>query len=406
MWACWRGFRHAFAAAIAGSLLAFAALVPASPASSPDVVHFAADVRTLWLHGVYPGNASGAPAKIDDPVNNKVLTYRNARSGYGPVAYLLGGAPLPFVGDGLKANVAGQKALVGLLLVATAAFTGLLALRLGGNAALAAAALGLNPLMLTQYAADGHNDVMLAFFGVPAFLFLADRSWRRRSPGVALGAASILTKFATGPAGALVLAMWFPRWRTAFALVFAAVLFLAVVLTLTSHQQTGAQGPFFAVWDTGWDAIFRLIFGNDRNTDWVVGIAFTTFLILGAMIVLDHPLETAQDLVAASGLMLWLFLFAGFAGYLPWYQVWYLPLALASGRRWLMAAGMLFSTLGYFLVLVRMYDPVIARHVGIDQPRQVVVLAAWAITGLVTLWFWRHDRRHPAREPLPAVASA
>lgn len=406
LWAAWRGFRYSFPAAIVASLLAFAAVVPAAPIASPDVVHFSADVRTLWLHGIYPGSAEGVPAQIDDPVAKRVIAYKDAPSGYGPVAYSLGGLALPFAGDGFVANVVAQKALAGLLLVFTAGMTGLLARSLGGNAAFASAALGLNPLMLTQFAGDGHNDVMLAALAVPAFLTLTARSWPERAPGVALGVLSFLAKFATGPAAALVLAMWFPRWRRLFALVFAAVMLVAVIASATDRSQAGAQGPLFAVWDTAWETGISLIAGESRDSDLVVACAFATFLVVGSLIVLEHRLESAGDLVAASGLLLGVFLFAGFAGYLPWYQVWYLPLALASGRRWLLAASLAFSVGGMFLLLVRIYEDRIVDSTPVNEPRDAAVLVVWAVTAALGLWFWRRDREANRVERAAAEAAA
>src|SRR3970282_857235 len=133
--------------------------------TSPDAVHLAADVRTFWLHGKYPASWAGRPSQVDDPIVEQVVRFKERPSGYGPLAYAIGGAPLPFVGDDLRANIAGEKAVAGVFLFATAVLAGFVARRLGQNPALVTAAVGLNPLMLWQFPADGHNDSILAAFG-------------------------------------------------------------------------------------------------------------------------------------------------------------------------------------------------------------------------------------------------
>ena len=126
-----RGFQHSFAAAIVASVLAALAIFPQMPMASSDTGHFAADVRTMWLHGVNPVSGEGAPANIDDPVANKIRVLAGGQSGYGPLSYGIGGIALPFVGDDLRDNIADQKAVAGLFLLLTAVVAGLLARPVG-----------------------------------------------------------------------------------------------------------------------------------------------------------------------------------------------------------------------------------------------------------------------------------
>src|SRR6185295_4129602 len=95
-----------------------------------------------------PTNFRGAPGKIDDPVANEVRVYRDNPSGYGPVAYIIGGAPIPFVGGNFRANLVGQKVVAATFLVLTALLAGAIARRLGQNPAFVAGLIGLNPLMI------------------------------------------------------------------------------------------------------------------------------------------------------------------------------------------------------------------------------------------------------------------
>ena len=94
-----------------------------------------------------------APGTVDDPVANEVRVFRNAPSGYGPLAYAIGGAPIPFVGDGFKANLLGQKVMGGIFLTLTAPPRGSSRGGWARTGAFVAGIVGLNPMMLWQFRA-------------------------------------------------------------------------------------------------------------------------------------------------------------------------------------------------------------------------------------------------------------
>ena len=187
-------FHRSFVLVMVGCGIAGAAVVPQMPIASPDTVHFAADVRTLWIHHIYPATKKGVPQRQDDPVARQVLTYRDQPSTYGPVAYVVGGLPLPIAQESLRGGVIGQKVLSGSLLIILAFLAGLVARKVGRNASQAAALVGLNPLFLLEFTGDGHNDTLMVAFAMAALLCVISLSWRTRAVGVGFAGLSLLSK--------------------------------------------------------------------------------------------------------------------------------------------------------------------------------------------------------------------
>jgi hypothetical protein len=413
LWALRRGFRHSFAAAIVASALAAGAFMPGMPLTSPDAIHLAADVRTYWLHdgwkgtpplptlsgkaldGPYPARFKGRPDVIDDPIAQQVVRFKTTPSGYGPVAYIVGGAPLPFVGDSLAANLLGLKLVAGVFLVLTAALAGLVARRLGQNAGLVAGFIGLNPLMLWQFPGDGHNDSIMAALGVAALLFLTRPAWSKRAGGAGLAAASVLSKFGLVGASPLVAVHWFPRWRRwiAGAVALFGALAIFILFIRGENGGFGTIGPLSAIVDSApWSLVWKAIGQESASIRWLDSLALGIFLILAVTVLLEHRLDTAQDLAAATGLTLWLLLFVGFPGYLPWYQIWYLPFAALSGKRWLMATSLAFSIGTFLTVLALNWNLDIPRLMGIDNPIEKSVVVLWTVVGSTALLFYWSDR--------------
>ncbi|HEU5424601.1 MAG TPA: hypothetical protein VFU72_13730, partial [Nitrolancea sp.] len=108
-------FRGALAVVLAGTMLFSLTLLPINPVGAQDVYHNIADARTYW---VYDQNPTGVPPAHfpNDPLARQVYTWANFPSSYGPLWYQLSGAPLPFTGTVVRANVIGQKALTILFL--------------------------------------------------------------------------------------------------------------------------------------------------------------------------------------------------------------------------------------------------------------------------------------------------
>ena len=408
LWALHRGFRHSFPA-VSAPRPSLARGASAHASARVAGRHAPRGRRAdVLVHHAYPPKLANAPAFIDDPVAQKVDVYAKQPSGYGPLAYALEGIALPFTGNSLAGNVAGQKAVAAAFLVLTALGAGFLAGQLGHDPAFAAGIVGLNPLMLYQFAGDGHNDSIMAAFGVFAMIFLFRARWRERAGGLALAAGAILSKFALVFVGPVVLAAWFPRWRRWLAAVLLVVgVALVVMLLAGAGPKIGTRGPATTIsLTTPWAVLSRWFsLGHDGQRT-LVGISYAMFVLLMALVVLYHPFKKPADMVAAAALVMWLFLFACSPGELPWYQVWYLPLAAAAGKRWLVAAAIVFSCGGFLPTLALNWNNTIFRQMGISNASDKAVIAVWAVTGVIALGLWYSDSGRWRRRTAPARSHA
>ncbi len=241
--------RGALATVLGGLVLFSATLLPLNPVAAHDVYHNIADARTVWLHGdnpmVLPPNAFP-----DDPFYPNVAAWQDFPSVYGPVWYVVSGAPLPFAGSSLWANVVGQKALTALFLLGVAGLVMLIAARIRPGAAVPAGVLvAWNPLLIFETAGNAHNDVVMIFFALAALYAVTRRWWVAVFPLLALSVAAKYILILLGP----ILLIWMlrrgdvPRRQIVLSLALGAVIgaavyapFFAGAATLSSFQrQTG-----------------------------------------------------------------------------------------------------------------------------------------------------------------------
>jgi alpha-1,6-mannosyltransferase len=404
-----RGFKHGFVAAIVASVLAGLAIFPQMPMASPDAGHLSADVRTLWLYGVNPASSEGAPEDTsravllreltEEPVASKIRVLAFGQSGYGPLSYAIGGIALPFVGDDIRDNMAGQKAVAGLFLISTAVIAGLLARNLGGNPGFATAFVGLNPLLIFQFPGDGHNDSIMAAFGALAVLLAISATARVRAGGVGAVAASIAAKYSFVFVGPIVLVYWLPRYRHVVGVltVLGGAAFVYVIVG-EPPLPAGAVVPAVAVGlNSPWQIVLRWA---DISRDTTSALAFSSFFLVLASIVWLRPIRNAREMVMLCGVTLWLLMFLGLAAYSPWYQIWYLPLVAAAGSRWLTGVALTFSIGTFATILARNWLRDLVVEVSIDDPIEWSVALLWASTAAVGLLLWYRDserRRQPAR---------
>lgn len=390
-----RDFAHRFLFAVAGSIIVALAALPTTPLTSPDTTHFAADVRTLWLFGRDPTDFDNVPEKIDDPVAQEVRTYRGAPSGYGIVAYGIGGAPLPFVGDSLRANIFGQKVLSGTMLILTGLAAGLVARRLGRNPALVMASIAMNPMFVWQFPGDGHNDIIMAAFATIALCFLIDKSWSQRSAGVALAVLSVMTKYSVVIVSPIVLVSWFPRYRRIIGALVAGGGLLAVITFFGIFKPSIATiGPLEGVTrNTPWSYIFEGFDLSGGPHDFVLAVCYSgAVLAIGAICFL-HKFEEEQDMIDAIALALAIFLFFFAPTLRQWYLIWGYPIVMLSSRRWLRYGAVAFSLCGFLPTLALNWQITIARDIGISYPVQIAVAMAWLLTMGFTSWRYYGDKR-------------
>lgn len=323
---------------------------------SRDVASYAVYGRMISVHDSNPYEHS--PADIpSDPFTPVVSSeWLHTRSVYGP-AFTLASAGLAGAWSGSPgATIQAFKALAGLacwfavLLVASACR----AVR-PDRAPLAAAALGLNPVIVVHTVGGGHNDAVLAMLFAGALL-LSLRARRRPSPAVtALLTLAVLVK----AVGAIPLAVWlfwvarqsWPRRLRELAVHIGVATALVVALT----------APVFAGWRTvtamlnlasrqGWASGARLLARGAEAVGRVLGghgvavtlrtATYSVFLAVVALVVWRYlsrrGLARVADAWGAS-----LLLFALAAPYLlPWYAAWFLPFLALMEDQFLVRIGL------------------------------------------------------------------
>lgn len=404
-------FPHRYAFALGGSIVMALAALPTAPLSSPDTTHFAADVRTLWLYGRWPGNFENVPNKVDDPVAKEVRTFAASPSGYGVVAYAVGGIPVPFVGDGLRANVFGQKVLSGTMLILTAVAAAAVAKRLGRNPALALAAIAMNPMFIWQFPGDGHNDAIMAALGTASLLFLVRKEWKHRGAGALIAFAAVMTKYSIVVVAPVVVAAWFPKYRrTLGALVAvggiaALVLFLGVV-----RPGISTIGPLEGVTrNTPWSFLFNGLDLEGGPHHVAIAVCYSGAVLVIAAVILYHRLETEQDVIDAMALTLALFLFFFAPTLRQWYIIWAFPLVMLSSRKWLRDGAIAFSLCGFMPVIAANWNRTIDTQIGIPHPIGISVILVWVTTIAVGYIQWTRfqpGRPASARSARPARRAA
>ena len=415
LWGLRKGFPRSFPVAIAGSVVVIFCVLPVAPLTSPDAAHLAADIRTFY-RGTDPTSREGAPNKQDDPVAREVRVFDDSPSGYGPVAYAVGGISLPFVGDSLRANVYGVKVVAALFLLATGIATAFVARRLGYEPGMAMAYVTLNPLVLWEFVADGHNDPIMTGFGMAAILLAVQDRVRWRFAAAPLAALSVLAKYAMIVVAPVFAAWWIERLRQnppgwmpkaiaallpyARPLMAAAAVCAGVVVALVLGMdllRNGAAGPATGLTrNTPW-TFLRDWFDTKERENWVFGVCYAGVATTAGLIILRHRLENARDAVAAAALLMAIFLFALSPNLRHWYQLWVLPLIALGGRRWLMAGGIAFSLGAFMTILSLNWQGAIQTDMGIRNPVDNSVLALWVLTISVALFTWYRDREAERR---------
>jgi hypothetical protein len=224
-----------------------------------------------------------------------------------------------------------------------------------GRVTFAAAAFGLNPVVLFLTVGSGHNDLLVALAAISAVALLTSD---RELPAIAVLALGSLIK-ATAALPLLLVIVWCvaraPRERRLRVLASHAGLALAIGLVfagpyLQIHDPT--LGMFELAGHTGWLAPSVLVgkvvdFVSFSTMGWLARIGFAVVLIV-CVVELARTVaararagDAIEELGAAIG---WSFVLLMLLGpvLLPWYVVWALPLAWLlpkPPRTALLAAG-------------------------------------------------------------------
>ena len=338
------GRAAAFGVVLAGTVIFSFTLLPTNPLAARDVYHNVADARTLWLYGDNP-TVLPPITHADDPLYEHVSVWQEYPSVYGPVWYLLAGAPLPFAGDRLWPNVLGQKALTALFLLGTTVLAMLAAERIRPGTAVAAGVLvGWNPLLQFETAGNAHNDVVMVYFALAALYAVTRGWWVAVFPLLALSVASKYVLVLLGP----LLLVWLlrrrdvPRRQVSLSLALGALVGAAVYV------------PFFAGMDTlaglrrqsGFNtsspsALLYALLWNGLQPDPVQSsrtmklIVVPLFLLAYAVLLWRIPRHVdVAALVRAGFWAVFLLLTIATWWFWPWYLLWLVPLGALVPAGW------------------------------------------------------------------------
>lgn len=324
--------RRAVWAAIAIVLAVFA-LAP--PLLSLDVFSYVSYARLDAVHGLNPYENPPAAAP-GDPATALVADFRGQVSVYGPLFTLL---TLPLGQLGVPAAVWTLKGLAAACVLALCLLASRLATARGADPTLAAALIGLNPLVAVHVVGGGHNDALMALVllcGVAALL--AGRA--------ITGGAALLAAVAIKAAALIVapFALLGSKQRLRLAAGFAGAALVAVGAGLA------AFGP-----DLG-EALS--VAGENQENPSYASVPATLARELGfgieemralclvalalALVLLARWTLLGGDWVRAAA---WatLGLLAASSYLTPWYAVWMLPPVAIARDRALVAASVAFS---------------------------------------------------------------
>ena len=331
--ACWaardahvRG-RRSIVAALAGSALFGATLVPAHPTYSSDVFHYVATARVAFAHGRNPHTVP-PEAIADDPLM-PLSGWKWVPSPYGPAWTWLSALPFRASGgaDGPMSAVIWFKILALLSVLGATAGVAVAAERLRpGYGAAAAIAFGWNPVVVMHFAADGHNDatmLCLIAWGLAAL------AYGRQTLATALIGGGVLVKLAAAPA-ALGLARWLAArraWRglvlgTLAALLAGALLIAPYWAGIETFRAMTDEGRYFT--NTLAALLIRALAAGlgDEPARLLVGGLLRTMLIVTLLWLTARARPTAEGLVGALAITYVLAVTVLCGWYQPWYISW------------------------------------------------------------------------------------
>lgn len=315
--------------------------IPMFPGGAQDVYHNVADARTLWVYHENPISTPPA-AHPGDPIAGQLFTWQDITSSYGPVWYIVSGAPLPFTHDGLVRNLVGQKVLLSAFLLATLWLVYItVRARWPERATAAVVLLGWSPLALWEVPGNAHNDIVMMFFAVAALACVLRGRWLWAFPLLALGVGAKFTMLALAPL--LFVWLWrrLPRdqRRTLYASVGVSVALLAVIylpflLGGSGLANTSALRDRFISSPASLTIAFLMQYVSlSRAEDVARALAVVAFAA-GYGVVLYRCWRGSLSLTLAAFWAVFLLLVLPTWWFWPWYTMWLLPLAaLCAGRR-------------------------------------------------------------------------
>ncbi|MGZ5419179.1 MAG: glycosyltransferase 87 family protein [Solirubrobacterales bacterium] len=324
--------------AVAAIVVLYAIFAIGPPLLSSDIFNYIGYARLDAVHHLSPYEFALNRAPEDPSYAH--VGWAQYTTPYGPLFTLIS---LPLAAVGLATAVWLMKAVAALSALGCLALVWLLARRLGREPLPAVLFVGLNPLVLVFAVGGGHNDFLMMLAALGGIYFLLD--------GREEGVVGLVAAGATKASGAIFLP---------FAILGSERRGRALVLTLVAGAVAAAVSvAIFGIHllNAGWIAgnaahiatpinfpgfVFNDVLPFDFSTNTLnrIGIA----VAVPAVILLLLRVYRGADWLEMSG---WA-VFAGLASttwLLPWYLMWWLPVAAVAGGRRQRYAALAFSVL-------------------------------------------------------------
>jgi alpha-1,6-mannosyltransferase len=307
------------------------AFLLAPPLLSTDVFNYIDYARLGVLHGIDP-YAHGPAAARHDAVFH-YTAWRHMATAYGPLFTV---ATYPLAHVSVAAALWVLKGVTAAASLACVALVWRIARQLGRRPAVAAAAFGLNPLLLVWTLAGAHNDILMML------LMLAGVSLAlgaRESLGGAALVAAAAVKATAGLAIPFLLLASPRRPRVVAGVAAASVAILGIALLAFPGHPLGVIGVLARQHQfVGYNSVPKevaLLFGFPGVTP---GIRLAcTIGLVGALALIAFRVWRGADWVAACGWAMVAVVVTS-TWFLAWYAIWPLAFAAVSRDRRLMAA--------------------------------------------------------------------
>ncbi len=316
----WRRIRLAPVLVAAGLSLAIAVAAPLL--LSRDVYTYAAYGRIFALHDRNPYVVPLSAFPHDPFVSVASVQWLHGHSHYGTLFTLVSAGIARVFAGSLDGTIFAFKLLAGVAIAIATGLTALTAAKIRPDrVAVAAALVGLNPVIVLHTVGGGHVDAVIAApLAAAAAIFVANP--RRRLAVTALLAGACLLKTIIFP----VLALWLVYVRKGrLAIHIATIVALAVASSVMFFTSSHPFAPFASLggieaWASPSHFVGRLLGGTGRTAAEILFLV--VYVALFAR--LSRRIRHGESPLEAWGTAL-LLLALCLPYLLPWYVAWFVP---------------------------------------------------------------------------------
>lgn len=335
------------------------------PITALDVAVYVVNARNWVLYG---GNPLIVPPETfpNDPYIHLAGEYVDKTSPYGPVWELIGRIPVQFGITEIAAGIVAMKVISLLAVVGMAVLIGWYArqqsekFKVGSVTALAF--FVLNPLVLLEAVANGHNDMLMVAFLTLGLVLWQKGKWAWASCALTLAALIKLPAVILMPLFGLTVLMEVNTWRERIL----RGLTITVIVLGTSLLLYNLMGPFPDVFNGIIQSFGRRSFSPAYATyvivrelapdyaQYILAHSRNVFLVIYAFITL--ALLRKKLTLLEAGFLAYLAIIFLVNAFRIWYPLWLLPFAALNlnsrtyWRTFLFSLTVEFSILSYYIL--------------------------------------------------------